>query len=532
MATMTRRRFIRFAAVTGAVGLSMPALVSCSDDGDSPEPASSLSATATATATANGRRGPSKGEIRIAEPFLPASLDPDSGTASFNLMSLGIAESLMRYTSTLQVEPWLAKSLDRVDEMTWRVTLRDDATFTDGTKVDAQAVQLSLTRSMEKQAAVSDLLPKGTAFTADGAVLTIVTPSAVGLMARNLAAANLAIKKTANDKDFIFTGAFKVNAFTARETIDLEAYEGYRGGPAAIKTLRARQVADTGARSLAAQAGDVEIAQALLPSDVQKLRTANLNVFSVPWARQHMIILNVKQAPLDDVAVRRAFSLAVDREALVKGVLEGIGAPAYGIAPEDIGFKNIIRTQKSGPAEARSVLDAAGWKPGSDGIREKDGKRLSFKLGTYAGRAELEQFAVVIVDMAKAAGIDVSIEKFPDVEQALAANSFQATTYSIGSAAFGDISRLLATLYTPSPRNKDRYSNARVNTAFQEFLRVSDGARQDVLLKDIQTWIGEDVPIIHLANPYQIVAASKKVKNFAPHPLDSYKYHADMQLDG
>jgi len=137
----------------------------------------------------------------------------------------------------------------------------------------------------------------------------------------------------------------------------------------------------------------------------------------------------------------------------------------------------------------------------------------------------------VIIDMAKAAGIALSIEKFPDVEQALAANNFAASTYSIGSAAFGDLSRLLATLYTPSPRNKDRYSNAKVNTAFQELLKTSDAAKQDALLKEIQTWIGEDVPIVYLANPYQIVGASKKVKNFAPHPLDSYKYHADMQLD-
>lgn len=532
MATMDRRHFIRFAVVGGAIGVSMPALLACSDDDTSSEPTSAAAPTGTAAATSSARRGSSKGELRISEPFLPAALDPDSGTASFNLMSLGLAESLMRYTPALQVEPWLAKNLERVDDLTWRVTLRDDATFSDGSKVDAQAVQLSLTRSMEKQAAVADLLPKSTVLTADGMVLTIATPAPVGLMARNLAAANLAIKKVVSETSFIFTGAFKVAAFTARESIDLEAYEGYRDGPAGIKTLRARQVADTAARSLALQAGDVEIAQALVPSDVPKLKAANLNVFSAPWARQHMIVLNVKQAPLDDLAVRRAFALAIDREALVKGVLEGVGAAAFGIAPEDIGFKSILRTQKSDPAEAKRVLDAAGWKPGSDGIREKDGKRLSFKLGTYAGRAELEQFAVVIIDMAKAAGIEVAIEKSPDVEQALAANSFAATTYSIGSAAFGDLSRLLATLYTPSPRNKDRYSNAKVNTAFQELLRTSDAARQESLLKDIQTWIGEDVPIVHLVNPYQVVGASKKVKNFAPHPLDSYKYHADMQLDG
>ena len=157
--------------------------------------------------------------------------------------------------------------------------------------------------------------------------------------------------------------------------------------------------------------------------------------------------------------------------------------------------------------------------------------RGAFKIGTYAGRAELEQMAVAIIDMAKAAGIALSIDKLQDVEQSLGANKFDTTTYSIGSAAFGDVTRLLATLYTPSPRNKDRYATAKVTAAYQELLKTSDAAKQETLLKDIQTWIGEDVPIIHLANPYQVVAASRKVKGFAPHPLDSYKYHADMRLD-
>src|SRR5690606_13424482 len=109
------------------------------------------------------------------------------------------------------------------------------------------------------------------------------------------------------------------------------------------------------------------------------------------------------------------------------------------------------------------------------------------------------------VDMAKAVGIDVDIEKFPDVEVALGSNAFAATTYSIGSAAFGDLSRLLATLYTPSPRNRDRYDNPEVTAGFDEFLGTSDAARQDALLKEMQTAIGEDLPIVHLVNPYQVV---------------------------
>lgn len=424
----------------------------------------------------------------------------------------------------------MAKSLQRVDDLTWKVTLRDDLLFWDGAKVDAEAVKASFTRTMEKQPGAADLLPKGTTFTADGLVLTIKTPAPLGIMPKNLAAANLAIKKTANDKDFVFTGPYRVTSFTARESTTLEAFADYRGGPAWIKTIRGRQVADVGARSLAVQAGDADVAQALVPGDVARLK-ANAQVFSAPWARQHMIVLNVQQAPLNDVAVRRAFALSIDREALVKSILEGVGAPAFGIAPEEIGFKGIMRTQRFDLAEAKRVLDAAGWKPGADGIRVKDGQRLAFKIGTYAGRAELEQMAVAIIDMAKAAGIALTIDKLADVEKSLAENRFDSTTYSIGSAAFGDISRLIATLYSPSPRNKDRYSNPKVNTAFAEYVKTDDVAKQETLLKDMQTAIGEDVPIIFLVNPYQVVAASKKLKQFAPHPLDSYKYGPDMRLE-
>jgi peptide/nickel transport system substrate-binding protein len=191
----------------------------------------------------------------------------------------------------------------------------------------------------------------------------------------------------------------------------------------------------------------------------------------------------------------------------------------------------LIDVHRTAPDQARQLLDAAGWRPGPDGIRSKDGRRLAFKLGTYAGRAELEQFAVAILDMAKAAGIDVSIEKLQDVEQALAANAFDATMYSIGSAAFGDVSRLLATLYTPSPRNKDRYSNERVNAAFAQYVQSSDASQQARLFADMQRMIGEDVPIIPLVNPFQVVAYSKKVRDFKVHPLDSYKYTELMRLD-
>ena len=516
------------AARTGVVVGTPGLLAACAAPS---EPARTASPSATAAGpTVAATRGPSRGELRVSEPFLPATLDPDVGTASFNLMSLGACESLMRYAPDLKVEPWIAKSLDRVDDLTWRVVIRDDVTFWDGTRVDAEAVKGSFARTMEKAPGTADLLPKDTVLTADGQTLTIRTPVPVGIMRTNLAAPNLAIKKVAGDQ-FVYTGPFRPTAFTARESVTLEAYPGYRGGPPVIAKITARQVADTAARSLAVQAGDIDIAQALLPSDLAKLRLAGVQVDAAPWARQHMIVLNPTREPLNDVAVRRAFSLLVDRRGLIDAVLDGVGEVAQAIAPASIGVAGLVDAYRTAPDEARRVLDAAGWRPGPDGVRVKDGKRLAFKLGTYSGRTELEQFAVAILDMAKVAGLELSIEKLQDVEQSLASNAFDSTMYSIGSAAFGDVSRALGTLYTPSARNKDRYSNERVNTAFARYVQSSEASEQTRLFGEMQRAIAEDVPVIPLVNPFQVVAYARKVRDFKPHPLDSYKYTESTRLD-
>lgn len=520
---MKRRRFLHASIGAGAgvlVAIACgPAFTSAPDKpGASPSPSGSLLP----------RRGSSRGELRVLEPFLPLTLDTDVGISHTILQSLGVCESLMRYRPDLTVEPWVASRLEQVDPLTWRVTLRDDVTFWDGQAVDAAAVKASFERTLEKQSTAADLLPKGTTLAANGRTLTLKTTTPIGVMPMNLAAPTLAIRKSAGD-GAIFTGAFRPTQFTAKESLVLEAYPGYRGGPANLKSIRARQVADSNARALALQAGDADIAQALLPSDVAKLRAAGADVYAAPWARQHMLLLNVRSAPLSDPALRRAVSAAIDRQALVTAVLEGIGTPAYGIAPPDIGLPGIASVQRHDPAESRRLLDAAGWRIGTGPFREKDGKRLSFKLGTYPGRTELDQFAVLIVDQLKAVGIEASIERFQDVEAQLAKNEFQATMYSLGSAVFGDVSRLLATLYTPSPRNRDRYENPEVTRLYNDYITTADPKAHADQLGRIQELLAQDVPIVHLANPYQVVA-SKKVRNFSPHPLDSYKYDADVML--
>jgi len=483
------------------------------------------------TPTTSTQRGPSKGELRFSDGFLTPSLDADSGTAGFRLLSYGVAETLMRLTPQLKVEPWLASKMESVDPFTWRITLRDDVTFWDGTKMDAAAVKASLQRSMDKQPGTVNLLPKETHITAEGQVITLKLPVAMGLLPNNLAAYNFAIKKVGADGKLIYTGPFMTSEFVQGSSLTLTAYPGYRGGPAGIQTVRVRLIADSNARALALQAGDIDFAIDLLPASVEPLKKAGVTVMTFPAVRQHFVILNVTRAPLDDVNVRRAIALATDRESLVKGVMDGLGSAAFALVPENLGLPGIERIQKYDPDEAKRVLDAAGWLVGADGIRVKDGKRLTFKLSSYAGRSELEPLTIAMRDQLKAVGIDATLDKITDITTAVATSAFDATIYSLNTVPSGDAADILRLLYVASDNNKNRYLNPRLEDLFKQYTQNPDPAKRQDLLHQMQGLIADDVPMVFLVNTYQVNGLSPKIKNYTPHPLDNYRLTPDMTID-
>ncbi len=512
---LSRRAFL--GGLTGAAGGAL--LAACGAAGTTRLPATA--------------EGAAQRALRIAENQFPTSLDGDAGFAGYSLMSYGIAEALMRVTPEMTVVPWLAQRLEPLDPRTWRVTLRDGVAFWDGSPVDAQAVRRSLERSVQQQAgATAALLPPGTDFRADGRTLDIQTPEPVGAMAQHLASFYLTIKRVGADGEISYTGPYRPVDFVEKTSVELRASPDYHGGPVATPSIAVRYIPDVNTRALALQSGDVDIAHGLLPSQIEQLKAGGFLVHVFPFGRQNDIILNVARPPLDERAVRRAVALAVDREALLKGVLGGVGTPAYGLAPANLGLGSVVDTQRYDRAEAERLLDAAGWARGADGVRAKGGRRLAFGLGFYSSRAELEPLAVAIKDQLRAVGIDVRIEQFPDINTTVAGNGFDATMYSYGVAPNGDIDRAIALLYTPSGSNRERYSNPRVNELFAQLGRTADPARRRELLGAIQTLVGEDVPVVYVVNPSQIVALSPQVQGFTPHPLENYKIDARLRLGG
>ena len=384
--TVTGRRFLQGAGMGAATLLTPGFLAACMSGNEAPGTATPATKGPAGSPTPGAKRGPSKGTITVAENILPAALDTNTGAGGLALMAYGVGETLMRVSSEMKIEPWIAAKIEQPGPRQWRVLLRDDVTFSDGSPCDAQAVKASFELSMEKVPGVASFLPKGTTFAANGLTLDISTPTDVALMPSNLAAFNL-MQKPAPGGGMLFTGPFVPSGLVPLSALTLTADSGYRGGPARLEKINVRYVPDVNSRVLALQSGDVHAAAALLPSHASLLRSAGFEVHNFKFTRSNQIVLNVKRAPLDDVAVRKAIALAVDREAIVKSVLDGSARISRAFVPDDIGLGGIVDTQKTDAAEARRILDAAGWAPGAGGIRAKGGKTLSFKLGFYDSRA-------------------------------------------------------------------------------------------------------------------------------------------------
>jgi peptide/nickel transport system substrate-binding protein len=351
-------------------------------------------------------------------------------------------------------------------------------------------------------------------------------------MPSNLSIFYLIVKKMSSDGTGMMTGPYTIKDWVDQQSLTLQAYEAHRDGPARTATIRLRRVNDVATRLLALQSGDVDLAFAMLPSQLPQMKASNLKVESFLFGRINGIILNNTRPPLDDVAVRRAISLGIDRNALISGVLEGQGKAAYGIVSRDWGIDPAVETQRFDRAAANKALDDAGWARASDGVRAKGGRNLAFTLGFYKSRPELEPFAIVVRDQLKQLGMDTKIEEILDINRAVAENTFDATMYSYTVTPSGDINRGLAQLFIPGSSNKDRYTNPRLNALFDDYNATVDPARRASLSREMQEILGQDVPFVYLVYPNQLVAMSSKVSGYTPHLLENYQIDSKLHILG
>lgn len=181
------------------------------------------------------------------------------------------------------------------------------------------------------------------------------------------------------------------------------------GGPPQLDRLVYRVVPDGTTLLAELRAGEVDFYLRVLPAQVDGIRSdTTLRLATFDFPSYSFVAWNSRREPFDEVGVRRALTMGIDRTELVEAAVEGLGTVASGpVGPWHPAHDSTWRPLPYAPDSARALLEAAGWRDGDgDGVRERNGEPLAFELSTpdVSLRRDL---AVMIQAQLSEVGVDV-----------------------------------------------------------------------------------------------------------------------------
>ena len=280
------------------------------------------------------------------------------------------------------------------------------------------------------------------------------------------------------------------------------------------------------------QTGEADIRVRLNNSDVATVKgMQNAQVVSVPSVTPWLLWMNNTTFPFNDKNVRVALSYATDKAGIANNVLKGLVQPAYGlVSPLSWAYNPDIPKFAFDQAKAKQTLDDGGWKVGSDGIREKDGKKLSFEILNIAGEQERVQILSFIQQQWKQIGVDAQI-KMVDVAtmwgNALPKRNYQMAYSYTGRLADPDMSNHYMSPSKQPATNFAGYSNPNVDSLLEQALQTVDRNKRKDLYFKVQQTVAEDAVYLFLFWLTNHTALNKRVQGYKPAPSYTEYWNAD-----
>lgn len=496
-----------------------------------------LLATSALIAPATAQTPP--GVLVVGQIAEPQSLDPHAVTAvnDFRIL-MNVYEGLVRYASgTLEVEPGLAESWTISEDGTvYTFSLRDGVQFHDGSALDAEAVVFNFERMLNEDHPYHNTgpFPLSFFFSAISGVealdartvrFTLNEPYAPFLS--NLAyPTGLIVSPAAvmqHGADFgrnpSGTGPFRFAEWQSNERVVVTRNDDYWGDNAALEAVVFRPITDANTRVAEMLSGGIDVMVEVPPVALPQFRGANYQVHEQAGPHVWFLILNALEGPFADVRVRQAANYAINREAIVRDVLEGTATVAAGPTPPAFAwaYNNDLEPYPYDPDRARALIAEAG----------AEGAQLTFYV-TEGGSGMLDPVAMgtaIQADLA-AVGFDVRIETYEW-------NTFlgQVNPGLQGKADMAQMAWMtndpdtlpflaLRTAAWPDQGgfNSGYYSNSEVDALLEAARVATDQDERARLYREMQVIVQQDAPWVFVANWMQNAVTSDRVSSFSLEP--------------
>ena len=450
-----------------------------------------------------------------------------------------VYEGLLRFGPGFKLLPGLAKSWEMSpDGKTYTMHL-DEAKWEDGKPVTSGDVAWSLMNISAKYG--PKFIPAGKMIdTIDSSdprtvvfhlkqpfgpfLFSLVCEQNAGIMPKHVFENTDILKNPALTAKPIGSGPFRFAEWVHGDHVTLERNPDYRrkGLPYLDKVI-IKTIPDSSARVLALQAGEIDMIYELyfpLTHHKTLVNDKRIQMKNVGYGADDLVLLNVKNTPLDKAEVRQALMVAIDRDYLFKNVYLGLGRMATSIVDSRLAWANnpavdYGKMYAYDVARAKKMLDDAGLKPGADGTR------FTMKLAFSANRSDDVQAAQVLQRNWQAVGIKVVLQGTEGnlfATKVFGDYDFDAAVanYSTG----GDVALGVSRLYTTEAIRKgsvfvngSRYSNPEVDALFDQ---GRDAATQEERAKayfKVQEVLAKELPVLTLHEQAQITVGSAKVQN-------------------
>ena len=336
-----------------------------------------------------------------------------------------------KFTPALATEvPTVENGGISADGLKWKIKLRDGVKWHDGTPFTAEDVKFTLELMVDPD--FRSWRKTGHELVRD---LTVVSPTEItwrmekpfapypSILAATFIVPKhvLGAEKDKNSAPFnnapIGTGPFKWVERIAGDHITLAANANYFGDGPYLETLVYKYIPDLTVLYTQFKTGDIDVVglQWITPDHYDEAKGLDGKAVAVvPAATVESVGFNMERPQFKDPAVREALYHAIDKQTIIDALYYGLPTPTESYMPQQSFYYNPdLPKQEFSTDKAKKILDDAGWKPGADGIRAKDGVRLAFTNSTTAGNHIREQVQQFMQQTFKDIGVELTISNLP-----------------------------------------------------------------------------------------------------------------------
>jgi peptide/nickel transport system substrate-binding protein len=365
-------------------------------------------------------------------------------------------------------------------------------------------------------------------------VITVTRPALKNQLLSNLVAIPIIPEGTIGQQKEspVGSGPFKFVTFDqAQSTVELAGNPDYWEGAPKVLKLKVKTVTDANALQAELQTGGVDVAPnpSNLPADSVRSLGASptLKVEQADGSNIQYLVFNAQSPQLNNVKIRQAIAYAIDRQKIVSELLFDQAKVAHSIVPEQ-SWAYVPGVQyKYDPAKAKQLLREAGYR----------NEPIVFKYSS--GNASVNQYAQVIQSSLADVGINIQIETLEvnTIRTQLAQGGFQMYTgiWIGGNQDPIFLRDLFATSKIPGGSvaccNRSRYSNPDLDKILEDAVNATDRETAKALYNRAQEIVSNDVPLLPLWYPANLVVANKRIGNIKISGSGDWSFVKDLTVE-